>query len=108
MSEIPEGIPEGKEPRDYSKLMMGVLAVAVLCAVAGLTWSYSLAGRLTHAEAQVASAQAQNAKLASALEETNARLRVTSETLGHTLGLTQQQLEQRPSPVISVKDLARP
>ena len=100
MSEIPEGIPEGKEPRDYSKLMMGVLAVAVLCAVAGLTWSYSLAGRLTHAEAQVASAQAQNAKLASALEETNARLRVTSETLGHTLGLTQQQLEQRANDLL--------
>jgi chromosome segregation ATPase len=100
MSEIPEGIPEGKEPRDYSKLMMGVLAVAVLCAVAGLTWSYSLAGRLTHAEAQVASAQAQNAKLASALEETNARLRVTSETLGHSLGLTQQQLEQRANDLL--------
>ena len=100
MSEIPEGIPEGKEPRDYSKLMMGVLAVAVLGAVAGLTWSYSLAGRLTHAEAQVASTQAQNAKLASALEETNARLRVTSETLGHSLGLTQQQLEERANDLL--------
>ena len=100
MSEIPEGIPEGKEPRDYSKLMMGVLAIAVLGAVAGLTWSYSLAGRLTHAEAQVASTQAQNAKLASALEETNARLRVTSETLGHSLGLTQQQLEERANDLL--------
>lgn len=86
---------ESKAPRDYSRLLAIVLGIAVVCAVAGLTWSYSLAGRLTHAEAQVASAQAQNAKLASALEETNARLRVTSETLGHSLGLTQKQLEDR-------------
>lgn len=83
------------EQRSYSGLLLGLLVVAVVLALAGLVWSYSLAGRLTHAEAQVASAQEQNQKLASALEQTNARLRVTSETLGHTLGLTQQQLEQR-------------
>lgn len=88
-------VDEAHETRDYSRLLMGLLAIAVLCAVAGLIWSYSLASRLTQAEAQVASAQKQNQKLATALEETNARLRVTSETLGHSLGLTQKQLDQR-------------
>ena len=88
-------VDEAHETRDYSRLLMGLLAVAVLCAVAGLIWSYSLASRLTQAEAQVSSAQKQNQKLATALEETNARLRVTSETLGHSLGLTQKQLDQR-------------
>lgn len=83
------------EQRSSSRLLIAVLVVAVVAALAGLVWSYSLASRLTNAEAQVASAQAQNQKLAAALNETNARLRVTSETLGHSLGLTQQQLEQR-------------
>lgn len=83
------------EPKKSSRLLIVLLAVAVIAAIAGLIWSYFLASRLTNAEAQVASAQAQNQKLAAALNETNARLRVTSETLGHSLGLTQQQLEQR-------------
>jgi len=88
-------VPVVQEQRTYSGLLVALLAVAVLCALAGLIWSYSLAGRLTHAEAQVASAQQQNQKLASALNETNARLRVTTETLGHSLGLTQKQLDER-------------
>lgn len=90
-----EEVPVVPEQRSYSGLLVALLAVAALCAFAGLIWSYSLAGRLTHAEAQVASAQQQNQKLAAALDETNARLRVTTETLGHTLGLTQKQLEER-------------
>lgn len=83
------------EQRSSSRLLVVLLVVAVVAALAGLVWSYFLTSRLTNAEARVASAQAQNQKLAAALEETNARLRVTSETLGHSLGLTQQQLEQR-------------
>ncbi|MFZ0632720.1 MAG: hypothetical protein WA399_14785 [Acidobacteriaceae bacterium] len=83
------------EQRSYSGLFVVALAVAVLCALAGLIWSYTLAERLTHAEAQVATAQQQNAKLSTALDETNARLRVTSETLGQSLGMTQKQLETK-------------
>jgi chromosome segregation ATPase len=92
--------PEAQEPRSYSGLLIGLLGVAVVCALAGLTWSYSLAGRLTNAETQVATAQQQNAKLARALDETNAQLRVTSETLGHSLGLTQKQLEDRAADLL--------
>ncbi len=89
------------EQRSYSGLFVGVLAVAVLCALAGLIWSYSLAGRLTHAETQLASAQQQNQKLSTALGETNARLRVTSETLGQSLGMTQKQLEQKAQDLLN-------
>jgi chromosome segregation ATPase len=87
-------------PRDYSRLLVIGLVAAVVLALAGLVWSYSLAGRLTHAEAQVASAQAQNEKLEAALTETNARLRVTSETLGQRLGLTEQQLQSRANDLL--------
>jgi multidrug efflux pump subunit AcrA (membrane-fusion protein) len=93
-------VPE-QEQRSFSGLFVALLAVAVLCALAGLIWSYTLAARLTHAEAQVASAQEQNQKLATALDETNARLKVTSETLGQSLGLTQKQLEQKAQQLLA-------
>lgn len=83
------------EPRNYSGLFLGLLALAVLAAIAGLAWSYHLSGRLTHEEMQLSQTQQQNQKLASTLDETNARLKITSETLGRSLGLTQKQLEKR-------------
>jgi uncharacterized protein (DUF3084 family) len=89
------------EQRSYSGLFVGILAVAVLCALAGLIWSYTLAGRLTHAETQLASAQQQNEKLASTLNETNTRLKVTSETLGQSLGMTQKQLEEKAEDLLN-------
>lgn len=79
------------EQRSFSALFLGLLALAVLGAIAGLVWSYHLSGRLTHEEMQLSQAQRQNDKLAGALNETNARLKVTSETLG----LTQKQLDAR-------------
>jgi chromosome segregation ATPase len=87
--------PVVPEERSYSGLFLAFLAVAVVAAIAGLAWSYHLSGRLTHAEAQLVQAQQNNQKLTAALDETNARLKVTTETLGHSLGLTQQQLETR-------------
>ncbi len=93
--------PEVPVQRSYSGLFIGALAIAVLCAIAGLVWSYKLAGRLTTAEAEVASAQQQNAKLASALDQTNARLKVTTETLGQSLGMTQKQLEQKAQDLLA-------
>jgi chromosome segregation ATPase len=87
--------PVAPEQRSFSGLFLALLAVAVIAAIAGLAWSYHLSGRLTNAEAQLSQAQQRNEKLASALDETNARLKVTSETLGHSLGLTQKQLESK-------------
>ncbi|HEY1501975.1 MAG TPA: hypothetical protein VGF88_20540 [Acidobacteriaceae bacterium] len=87
--------------RSYASLLVAGLAVAVLCAIAGLVWSYKLAARLTNAEAQVATAQQQNQKLATALDQTNARLKVTTETLGQSLGMTQKQLEAKAQDLLT-------
>ena len=87
---------EVAEQRSFSGIFLGLLAVAVLAAIAGLVWSYLLTGRLTHAEAQLMLAQQQNQKLASAVDETNARLRVTSQSLG----LTQRQLDERAADLL--------
>lgn len=97
---------ERGEQRSYSGLFLGLLALAVLAAIAGLGWSYHLSGRLTNAEIQLSQAQQQNQKLANALDETNARLKVTTDTLGHSLGLTQKQLEKRAQDLLNRQQAA--
>jgi len=82
-------------PRTYSGAILAVIAVALLCALGGLIWAYMLSGRLTHQEAALAEANQQNLKLAAQLRETDARLKVTADELGKSLGLTQKQLDTR-------------
>src|SRR5450631_3121892 len=41
-------------PRTYSGALLAAIAVAVLCAIGGLVWTYTLSGRLAHEEAAVA------------------------------------------------------
>jgi hypothetical protein len=81
--------------RTHSGLFLVVVAVALLASIGGLIWSYTLASRLSKSETQLAAAQQRNDKLAGDLEETNARLKVATETLGKSVGLTQKQLEIR-------------
>ncbi len=87
---------EGSGPgrHRYSRLFVVLLTVAILAAIAGLWWSYHLAGRLTHAEAELTQAQQQNQKLASALNDTNARLKVTNQR-GQSMSARQKQLAKR-------------
>ena len=94
------------EQRSFSGLFLGLLALAIVGAIAGLGWSYHLSGRLTHAEMQLLQAQQQNEKLSSALDNTNARLKVTSDTLGHSLGITQKELEQRAQDLLKRQQAA--
>ena len=90
-----DGTETGVEQRSFSGAFLGLLAAALLLALGGLIWSYILSGRLTKAETQLLQAQEQNDKLAQDLEKTNARLKVATETLGQSVGLTQRQLEAR-------------
>ncbi len=85
---------------------MTVLAIALLAALGGLIWSYSLSGRLTNQQAELADAKQQNVKLASELRETDARLRVATDELGKSLGLTQKQLDARAEEIIQREDAA--
>ena len=47
-------------PRTYSGAILAVIALALLCAIGGLIWSYVLSGRLAPQEAAVAEANQQN------------------------------------------------
>jgi chromosome segregation ATPase len=71
-----------------------------LGAVGGLIWSYTLSGRLTSQQVELADAKEQNVKLAAELRETDARLRVATDELGKSLGLTQKQMDARAEDII--------
>ena len=88
-------------PRTHSGALLAALAIALLAAIAGLIWTYTLNGRLTHQEAALADANQQNAKLAADLRETNARLTVATDDLGKSLGLTQKQLDEKAQALVA-------
>lgn len=95
MSEIDE------TPRTYSGALLAVIALSLLCAIGGLIWTYSLTGRIARSETALTEANQQNAKLAAELRETDARLKVTAEELGKSLGLTQKQMDARAQQIIA-------
>jgi len=86
--------------RNYSGAFLAMVVVALLAAAGGLIWSYTLATRLTKSEAAVTAAQAQNEKLSAALDQTNAELKVETQELGKSLGMTQKQLETRAAELV--------
>lgn len=94
MSEIDE------TPRTYSGALLGAIAVSLVAAVAGLIWCATLNSRMSTAQTELADAKQQNVNLAAQLRETDARLRVTTDELVRSLGLTQKQLDARAQEII--------
>lgn len=94
MSELEE------TPRTYSGALLAALAISLLAAIGGLIWCAVLGNRLTTQQAELAEAKQQNVALAADLRETDARLRVTADELGKSLGLTQKQLDQRAQEIL--------
>src|SRR5271168_4392228 len=92
MSEFDETTPQS---RSVSNALIAVIALTLLIALGGLVWSYVLTGRLTRQQTALSQANDANTKLAADLRETDARLKVATEELGQSLGLTQKQLELR-------------
>jgi hypothetical protein len=85
----------------FSGALLAAIAVAVLGAIGGLIWTYTLSGRIAHQETALSEASQQNAKLGAELRETNARLRVATDELGRSVGLTQKQMDERAQQIIS-------
>lgn len=88
-------------PRTYSGALLAVIGLALIAALGGLVWAYTLSDRLSHQEAALSDADAKNVKLAAELRETNARLTVATDELGKSLGLTQRQLDARARALIA-------
>ena len=87
-------------PRTYAGAALAAIAVALLCALGGLIWSWSISSRLTQQQAELADARQQNVKLEAELRETDARLKVATDELGSSLGLTQKQMDQRAQEIL--------
>jgi F0F1-type ATP synthase membrane subunit b/b' len=87
-------------PRTYSGALLAAIAVALLAGVAGLIWNYTLSGRIATQQTELTEATQQNVKLAAELRETDARLKVATEELGNSLGLTQKQMDARAEEII--------
>jgi hypothetical protein len=87
-------------PRNYSGALLAAIGVALLAALGGLIWSSMLSGRLSSQQNELADAKQQNVKLEAQLRETDARLRVATEELGNSLGLTQKQMDARAQEII--------
>jgi len=86
--------------RSYSGALLAAIAVALVAGLGGLIWSWSLSSRLSGQEAALIDARDQNKKLASDLRETDARLKVATEELGQSLGLTQKQMDARAQEIM--------
>lgn len=87
-------------PRTHSGALLAAIAVALAAAIAGLVWCAALSSHLSTAQTELAEARQQNADMAAKLRETDARLRVTSDELGRSLGLTQRQLDERAQAIL--------
>jgi hypothetical protein len=87
-------------PRSYSGALLAAIAIALLAGVGGLIWSYSLGSRLTTQQTELTDAKQENVKLAAQLRETDARLKVATEELGTSLGLTEKQMDARAQQII--------
>ena len=87
--------------RSISGALLGIVAVALLAALAGLVWCYALQNHLSAADQRMTAADQKNAELAQQLQATEARLRATSETLGQSVGMTQKRIELRAQSILA-------
>jgi len=94
MSEIEDA------PRTYSGALLAAIAVALLAAIGSLVWCFTLGSRLSTAQAELADAKQQNTQMAADLRETDARLKVATDELSRSVGLTQKELDQRAQEII--------
>lgn len=94
------------EERSVSGALLGTVAVALLAALGGLFWCYTLQKNLGETEKKLTVAVQKNTELTQKLESTNARLRATSETLGQSVGMTQKQIELRTQNIIAQQKVA--
>ena len=92
--------------RSASGAFIAAVVVAVLFAVGGLIWCYSLQNHIAATDAKVADADKKNAVLADQLEATRARLSATTETLSQNVGATQKQIDARANAIMAQQKIA--
>jgi hypothetical protein len=87
-------------PRSYSGAFLAAIAVALVVGVISLIWVYVQSGAVSRQQKAIDAATEENVKLAADLRETNARLKVATEELGTSMGLSQKQMEDRAQDIL--------
>jgi chromosome segregation ATPase len=87
-------------PRTHSGALLGALAAALIAALGGLIWSYSLSGRLATQQTELADAKQQNKDLAAQQRETRARLQVATDEISQRLGITEKSMDDRAQALV--------
>ena len=87
--------------REYSGALLAAIGIALLCGVASLLWAWHLSGKMDNQQKELADARQKNVQLAADLRETDAKLRVTADELGKSLGLTQKQMDLRAQQILA-------
>jgi hypothetical protein len=82
-------------PRNYSGALLAAIGIALLLGLGSLIWAWNLSGKFATQQQELADAKQHNVQLAADLRETDAKLRVTADELGKSLGLTQKQMDLR-------------
>lgn len=87
--------------------LAGVAVVALLVALAGLIWSFTLQSRLQDTQARLANSAQQNAALSDKIDDANERMKAQGEALAQSVGLTQKQLEDKANLLVIAQKKAR-
>jgi chromosome segregation ATPase len=87
----------GSENRGASGLFLGAVIIALLAAIGGLGWSFSLQKQLSETQQNLQLAQQQTKDLSAGLSATNARL---TATVAQTSEASQQAIEERAQEIM--------
>jgi hypothetical protein len=87
--------------------LAGVAVVALLVALCGLAWCFTLQSHLSDAEAKLSAATQQSSSLTEKIDDTNERLKAQGQALAQSVGLTQKQLEDKSDELVAEQKTAR-
>ncbi len=78
-----------------------VAVLALMVAIGGIAWSFTLQARLATAESKLDAAARQNLALSQKIDDTNERMKAQGDALAQSVGLTQQQLQDKSNELVA-------
>jgi hypothetical protein len=83
--------------------LVGVAVAALVVALGGLAWSFTLQSHLTDAENKLSAATAQSSSLSEKIDDTNERMKAQGQALAQSVGLTQKQLQDKSDELVATE-----
>jgi len=87
--------------------LVGVAVGALVVALGGLAWSFTLQSHLTDAETKLSAATAQSSSLSEKIDDTNERMKAQGQALAQSVGLTQKQLQDKSDELVATEQHER-